>query len=373
MIALCAAVGTLALLVGADRLVARLAPGAAGLVLPPATRIHYETDEFSFDAESNALGYRGPELAAEKSRWRVVALGDSFTYGWGVAEREAWPAVLEQRLRSAGVEVEIANLGQGGVATAEYARIAERAVPALRPDLVLVGVLQGDDLAQAVEARAPEGGAREAVKGALELLAPELLAHLRAARTSEELDIRAHWRAQAQGYLTSMSADTERWYRALPAPLRESFESGGLNPGLVTMARAEPGHLMHTLELETAATRAAIEDMAAHLARIRDLGAPVLVVSIPHAAFVSEANRGTYRALGFQLGEDCATTSAMDSATARAAELAGVEFVALTECYRPAAAERELFFLHDGHPNADGYAQLADCLLPFIEALRDRP
>lgn len=44
----------------------------------------------SFSVRTSSAGYRG----AEPSPGAVLCLGDSTTFGWGVAESEAWPAVL---------------------------------------------------------------------------------------------------------------------------------------------------------------------------------------------------------------------------------------------------------------------------------------
>ena len=367
----------LALPVLVDRGLARFAPAAAGLVLPPGTVVRYETTEFSFEVASNALGFRGPLLAEEPPAGkdapvRIVAVGDSFTYGWGVAEDETWPAVLERLLCAAGHQVEVANLGQGGVATAEYAATCERALPVLGPELVVIGVLQADDLAQALEVRAPEGAAAKAkalVRGAF----PELLRHWRARRTEQAVDIRPRWHAQAQAVVAALEGGGARWYQDLPPELRASFEAGDLNPGLVTLARAHPGHLVHTLELDAPATLAAIETMAAHLARIRAVaeaeGAAVLVVSLPHAAFFSEANRETYRALGYRVDERFEDSTAMDEALARAADRAGVAFVTLTGCFRAPSPGGPLFYPRDGHPNVAGYARIAECLVDRIGEL----
>ena len=367
------AVGALALLalVVADRLLARLSPFGAGLVLPPDTVVRYTTDEFDFEVRSNGQGFRGPELERTKRRRRIVALGDSFTYGWGVDGEQTWPAVLERLLRAGGEEVEVANLGQGGVTSDEYARVAERALPVLKPDLVIVGVLQGDDLGQLVLAEGPRGP-RGAVKALLTATVPELLARARALRSQPTLDINGQWRAQAQGYVAALDAEGAAWFEGLPPELSTAFLEGNLNPGLVTLARAHPDHLVHTLEPRSAAAEAAVASLAADLDRIRaaaeGVGARVLVVSIPHAAFVSAPNRATYAALGYGIDAGCAETLAMDAAIEDAADAAGVEFLSLTGCMRPAAAEAVLYFERDGHPNAAGYAHIAACLEPAVSA-----
>lgn len=49
---------------------------------------------------------------------RIVVLGDSLAAGLGLAEGEAFPAVLESRLRAAGVPATVVNAGVSGDTTA---------------------------------------------------------------------------------------------------------------------------------------------------------------------------------------------------------------------------------------------------------------
>jgi acyl-CoA thioesterase-1 len=48
----------------------------------------------------------------------VVALGDSLTAGYGVAADEAWPALIETRLRREGYPYRVVNAGVSGDTTA---------------------------------------------------------------------------------------------------------------------------------------------------------------------------------------------------------------------------------------------------------------
>lgn len=50
---------------------------------------------------------------------RIVALGDSNTYGYGVPRERTYPAQLETLLRAKGYDVTIANAGRNGDMTAE--------------------------------------------------------------------------------------------------------------------------------------------------------------------------------------------------------------------------------------------------------------
>ena len=54
------------------------------------------------------------EPTAQRDALRVAFLGDSLSAGYGVAESEAFPAVVERRLREEGQAVEVLNAGVSG-------------------------------------------------------------------------------------------------------------------------------------------------------------------------------------------------------------------------------------------------------------------
>jgi lysophospholipase L1-like esterase len=66
----------------------------------------------------NALGYRGPEFALDKSEGeiRVVAYGGSSTYCVRVSDEQTWPYLLGQKL---GTPYQVINAGSPGYSTAE--------------------------------------------------------------------------------------------------------------------------------------------------------------------------------------------------------------------------------------------------------------
>lgn len=60
----------------------------------------------------NIRGYRGPVLGRKRpGEFRVAVFGGSTVYGQGVESNQTIPAILEQRLRSAGRNITVANLG----------------------------------------------------------------------------------------------------------------------------------------------------------------------------------------------------------------------------------------------------------------------
>lgn len=90
---------------------------------------------------TNAMGLRGAEVPADKPRGvrRILALGDSFTFGDGVQLDETWPRQLEARLNVAGRQYEVVNAGVGGYGTAHELLMSGALVPSVQPDLVVLG------------------------------------------------------------------------------------------------------------------------------------------------------------------------------------------------------------------------------------------
>ena len=64
----------------------------------------------AFDSSANTSPSRAPAPAVP----RVVCLGDSLTAGLGVSPDEAYPALLQRRLRQAGYPHEVINAGVSG-------------------------------------------------------------------------------------------------------------------------------------------------------------------------------------------------------------------------------------------------------------------
>ncbi|HVS19293.1 MAG TPA: SGNH/GDSL hydrolase family protein [Planctomycetota bacterium] len=113
-------------------------------VLPHVHRPDFRGRWDSTWYETNSRGWRGPEApqAKPEGEFRIVALGDSCTFGKGVLEAETWPRVLEAELSRdlpEGRSVRVVNLGVNGYATRDYVRVFETVGAALQPDLVILG------------------------------------------------------------------------------------------------------------------------------------------------------------------------------------------------------------------------------------------
>lgn len=80
---------------------------------------------------------------------RIAVLGDSATFGWGVEDQEAYPAVLEQQLNaqgglSRGGLVEVINAGVIGTGTGEQALWCDLWVRQYAPSIVVLSLFPND-------------------------------------------------------------------------------------------------------------------------------------------------------------------------------------------------------------------------------------
>ena len=91
-----------------------------------------------FSVSTNDLGLRSPAVDNEKHCFRILALGNSCTFGVGVNDRGTWPAQLEQILgEMQGVDAEVINAGVPGYTAMQGMWFLKNRGLDLDPDLVI--------------------------------------------------------------------------------------------------------------------------------------------------------------------------------------------------------------------------------------------
>lgn len=99
---------------------------------------------------TDAHGFRRPSAALEAARRpderRVVALGDSLTLGWGVAEAQTWPARLETLLRESCPDspATVLNAGVGNSNTSMQRARYELVAAPHEPEWLILGYFVND-------------------------------------------------------------------------------------------------------------------------------------------------------------------------------------------------------------------------------------
>jgi hypothetical protein len=342
------------------------------LPFEPYSVIRYKTTEFDCTVSINNLGFRDRDFKiAKTTRYRIVTLGDSFTFGWGVEQNEAWPKLLEKNLRNSGLDVEVANLGVPSAGPGDYARYAERALPPLAPDLVIVGLTQGDDIWQVGEYKpfSPAPSHRW-------MILPHLLRYIRRSEKTRFMakSTTSTWKEEAA---TTLRPIQHPALNRLGRTIRENFVKGKMNPAVVVIPLMLPSYFMDYLAPDDAHTIQNTNYMAAQLTTIATTAwhsdGTTIVVSIPYRFYVSAEDLRMAHALGFTTRETMLTTNTMDIPLERASAAAQLEFHSFTKSFRKACKSRHYYYKYDGHFNRDGHLLFADLLTPIVkDTLKNR-
>jgi hypothetical protein len=100
---------------------------------------------------TNELGLRSPTIPPEKApgEYRILLLGDSYTFGYGVAAEDTFGARLEGRLNARGDASRrfvVINAGVSAYGTAQELLQYEMVGRAFHPDLVMLAFFVGNDI-----------------------------------------------------------------------------------------------------------------------------------------------------------------------------------------------------------------------------------
>lgn len=108
-------------------------------VLIPNSSCRFKTDEWDVENKINNLGMRDNEVALRKNPdiFRILALGDSFTFGHGVKIDDSYVNSLEKKLNGKN-KVEIINSGVFGYSPIIYYLYLTKKGFAFNPDMVVL-------------------------------------------------------------------------------------------------------------------------------------------------------------------------------------------------------------------------------------------
>lgn len=352
-----------------------------GFLFPPDTEFHCNTPEFSYTTRINSLGFRDHEWNEYKREGiiRILAIGDSFTFGWGVENNQAWPKILEQKLKEYGYNVEIANLGRPGADPAAYAQVAKRSIPILKPDLIILATLQGDDLAQTMRQinmtfvaktkRTVFRLVKSIVRRLFQNSYTVVWKYLN--EEAKSTTLRDTWKEQAENLLASYGKAEKVRFEALDHSVKDLFLSGGLNPALVNLAICDTTYFIYTLDIDNPIVQIALKQITEYYTEIaeeaKNVGSNVLVLSVPYGIYVSNRDLESRKKIGFSVMPEMLTSSLPDDAIRKVSDSSGLPFLNVTNQFRVKGKTDTLFFEYDGHFNAKGHMVFADSMIPLLE------
>lgn len=301
--------------------------------------------EYTTAVAINDRGFRGGPWRTD-APLRVLVVGDSFTFGYGVQESEAYPAVLARMSAGEGCPAAVYNAGVPGYGTLQERRIAHELVAAVRPQVVVLGFTVGSDLSDNLEQGIrPEAG--------YEVRDGFLVQKGTPSRTP--LPLKAWMQERSHLYVLLQRARVRRAIQsAQGVRTRRECEH---------FLAVEPcGDMAIAWEL----TKEALRDMAALCA---DAGARLIVLLVPHPVQVDDRLWDRERA-GVTQREAWGRCAVQERITALCQEL-NITCVDPLPAFH--ARHEKLFFTLDRHLTVPGHATVARALLPSVLSSLDCP
>jgi lysophospholipase L1-like esterase len=337
-----------------------------GLIFKPNSAAVYTTVEFNYRADINALGLRNKEIKIEKEKgtYRILCFGDSWTFGWGVDVEYSWPMQMENYFRENGyAKVEVINCGQGGQFTTTYQQFISKAVPLLKPDLVLVGVLQLDDLAQLFENKitTAKGNVNNPKFFVKSFLMASFGNYLKLVPVgNSEIDIRTVWEDNNKDLINEFSGLRQLRFTTLSDTIQTLFRTGNLNPGLLNNYIDFPDRVAVFNNPQHPVTQEAIRNMSSDFEKMNAVckanGAALMFVNLPMNYFTGHV---VERMPSDVLNDFYQQNNHIDSIYAAIAKSNQLPYFQLTQHFKGLAEKEKYFFKYDGHPNKDGYREIA--------------
>lgn len=334
-------------------------------------RAHMVSTEFDITYNMNNLGFRGPHTEIDKDdRERIAFIGDSFTFGWGVEEKDSWVGILQNN----NPERELLNLGRGGEHPMDHVQQARKILPILKPDRLVVCLLSWNDLFQMNRVLEYERGATmHTYEGDSPLSTIPFL--YRAYRHlfpnistvfAAVSDIPGRWKAESQWIISQLDEDGRERYRSLDPDVVGAFEQFKLNPWILYEGLF---HGQSYTEACLGEMDEALVRVSHHLIELEDLAkkhdCELEFMVLPYRPSNCVECLTDLAGLGYQVSSDksCLTDSMIETPLAA---MVSTPLYLFDSWEHPPESVHNWYFPLDGHLNETGnlvVAQWADTVL----------
>jgi lysophospholipase L1-like esterase len=119
----------------------------SNIYTPPKDYNRAQIITWGHKTKRNRYGFRSGEITLKpKGVFRVMVLGDSFTWGAGLAENEMYTSILDSLLKSyfKNQKIEVLNCALSGSPTTTERDILRKLKDTVQPDLIIVGFCVND-------------------------------------------------------------------------------------------------------------------------------------------------------------------------------------------------------------------------------------
>jgi lysophospholipase L1-like esterase len=311
-------------------------------VMRPHARAFFAGVWGNVEVKANAHGYRDAEWSTKNARTRVMLLGDSFGWGWGVAFEHTLSRLVEQ-----SSDLSVFNLAIPGDGPTDYYTRYVVYRPLLKPDLVVLLVYVNDFFLEGT---------------------PELTTRRRMAQA---LDTHVPYAPQCLAFpdpstLSGVIKDSRLFGLVTGVRVSHGFTLARFDSAQRRQALLREGYTQDLRHLTNDAlqTKPAFAVLAELLGRLTTDAVPVLVAYIPPLYALSEDLR---LEITSALGPSAAHELKPYLIESRLRELSTefrVQFVSFSDTFRD--RPNQFYFESDGHLNDAGHSVVARILQSHI-------
>lgn len=356
----------------------------------PGSTAEYKTGEFTFKAKMNNLGYRGPDVYPPRGTdtIRIMLVGNSFTYGWGVSWEDSWPAILEKELPAKiGKKVQILNFSRPGSGPYNYREHALNLVKIYEPDYFLIGLVEGNDLSllyPAITRKTDQSeNTKRLINHYLAIIGSQPfntnfianifphLSHLFGQRNV--VDISKIWKNQLINDIVKPFNDEEaERFERLDKDVQNKFLSGFIQPYIVYSLTRNPDANTITLNIDDERTKNAISSLKSILSEITsevtNYGGKTVIVDIPYDIFVSEKYAIAQKSMGLDFVNKSWESDVPVNIAKQVASSSGAFLISNPEIFRTRCQDN-CYFYYDSHLNKNGQRIIADLVISEMEKI----
>jgi lysophospholipase L1-like esterase len=301
----------------------------------------FVSEDFRVSHHTDAFGFRNPWPWPEQIE--IVALGDSLTFGYGVADDQAWPAILNRALP----DLNVLNLGLIGAGPQQYLQVYETFIRGLRPRLLLIGLFPANDFWDAA------------------LFDRWLKSHT----DCSYLVWRDYGRSKGARCSDSLRWKTDFFFKGsyiynLLLVARNRVRSYVRSEHRTLRLQDDSRLVLDVAQFESQipATRPDHDEFRLVLGTLRRLYSTARSHDINVLVVIQPSKEEVYLPMSGQAIPDLTVHLREELKNA------GIGYLDLTRVFRRRAAGGEkLFFESDPHPNAAGYALIADSVLAYLK------
>ena len=320
--------------------------GLLGMV--PGARARHVTREWDVSIRINQRGLRDREQPVPDPGGRVLLVGDSMAFGWGVELEETFGFRAEELLADSGIR--IVKAGMVGTGTLDQRRWLEAHLEELEPDQVVVAFYVGNDFVDVARGgvegqlfiddgllvRSPPDGKQPTT------LAGLIAGLVRRSMLAQKIQ-QVHW-----SRMPLPESPGDREHRGLTAADRWLWE-------FARTYLAEPPADVAEMVSRTLAELDGIADLCA------ERGVQLRVLVIPRSIEVYEWEQFRW-IKAFDLAEDELDVERPHRELAAWAAPRQVPLLDLLPGFQEHPREERLFFYPDSHLNPRGHAVIAEAL-----------